>query len=270
MAPSTQDSQPDPLRPEHRRELEIGSGIDPRAIARRGYRSVTATEGEAMGFAPSQCRRGWFAPTCTLAGAQVGGFLKPDEPRTLGTRTLKYGWPAGLPPILDCHPGALATVKAGGPQWFSEGVKKIDSAWSRGLAVVSVHGTWGFLRGRVIVPDLDELPLYGEDAFICFDSDVTRHASVAEALIRLAEALRRRGAKVWIVSLPHQPNGDKTGLDDFFVGGGTVPGLMALAQPWDGHGLGLRWRTLGPSRRAAGPETVAGMRAHRFRGGRHA
>ena len=83
MAPSTPDSQSDPLRPEHRRELEIGSGVDPRVIARRGYRSVTAAEVEAMGFAPSQCRPGWFAPTWTLAGVPLGGFLKPNEPRNL-------------------------------------------------------------------------------------------------------------------------------------------------------------------------------------------
>ena len=188
----------------------------------------------------------------------------------MSNRILKYEWPAGLPPILDCHPGALATVKAGGPQWFSEGVKKIDSAWSRGLAVVSVHGTWGFLRGRGDLPTSMSFPCTAKMPSSASTRDVARHASVAEALIRLAEALRRRGAKVWIVSLPHQPNGDKTGLDDFFVGGGTVPGLMALARPWDGRGPGLQWRTLGPSRRAAGPETVAGMRVHRFRGGRHA
>ena len=139
-----------------------------------------------------------------------------------------------------------------------------------GLAVISVPGTWGFLRGRLVIPDLDEIPLRGEDAFICFDSDVVRQPSVTEALFRFAEALRRRGAKVSIVYLPHLPNGAKCGLDDFFVGGGTVPDLPGLARPWTGNLPGLSWRTMGPSDRVVADTTIAGMHVHRFRGGRHA
>src|SRR5262245_32855930 len=84
------------------------------------------------------------------------------------------------------------------------------------------------------------------------------------------EALRRRGAQVHIVSLPHQPTGAKTGLDDFFLGGDKPTDLWALAKPWEGRGLGVRWRATGPSTRGQPPGSIAGMRLHRFRGGRHA
>jgi hypothetical protein len=234
------------LHPRHARELYDGSAIDPTVVERRGYRSVTAAEAQALGFAPSQCRSGLFLPTFTLAGVRVLGMLKPDEPRIdpKADKPLKYEWPAGEPPLVDIHPDALATFKTRGVEkWWTEGHKKADAAWSRGLACANLPGVYMFLHHRKVVADLDELDLAGEVCYVVFDSDVMRKKSVANALLRFCEALRRRGARVMVVYLPEGENGAKVGLDDFFATGGTVEQLRALAVRWDGTGPGIKLRT---------------------------
>jgi Domain of unknown function (DUF3854) len=235
------------LLPRHERELVIGSGIDPAVIARRGYRSITAAEAAALGFAPTQAKAGLFLPTHALAGVQIGGLLKPDEPRLNEQgKPLKYEAPAGSVPMLDIHPGARHLLEdPTQPLWFTEGHKKADAAWSHGLPCVALTGVYMFLHQRYVVPDLDDINLRDRDCRIAFDSDATRKRSVADARLRFAEALRRRGAKVSVVYLPEAPGGAKVGLDDFFVGGGTVAEIEALTRPWDGNGPGIWLRSAG-------------------------
>jgi hypothetical protein len=232
---------PATLRPRHARELYDESGIDPDVVARRGCRTVPAAETRALGFAPSQQRDGLLFPQWTLAGEQVGWLLKPDEPRRDEKgKPIKYEAPAGSRPHFDIHPDARHVLQdATTPLYFGEGIKKSDAAWSRGVACVSITSVWMFLNGRLVVPDLDEIPLRGRLVRVVFDSDVTRKASVAEALLRFCAALDRRGATVEVVYLPEGPNGSKVGLDDWFVAGGTVAALEALARPWDGKGPGV-------------------------------
>jgi hypothetical protein len=233
------------LHDHHAAELYEASAIDPAIVDRRGYRSVTAADAQALGFAPSQCRPGLFLPTYTLAGVQVLGMLKPDQPRTdRDGKLLKYEWPAGEPPLIDIHPDALATFKTRGVEkWWTEGHKKADSAWSHGLACANLPGVYMFLHNRMIAADLDEIDLNDETSFVVFDSDVTRKQSVANAMLRFCEALRRRGSRVMVVYLPEGPNGAKVGLDDFLAAGGTVEQLRALAVRWDGKGPGIKLRT---------------------------
>jgi hypothetical protein len=238
---------PTTLHPRHARELYDASGIDPDVVAARGYRSVDAAETARLGFAPSQQRDGLLLPQWTLAGVQVGDLLKPDDPRLDEKgKPIKYEAPAGSRPHFDIHPDARHILQeASTPLYFTEGVKKSDAAWSRGVACVSITSVWMFLNGRLVVPDLDEIALDGRRVRVVFDSDVTRKPSVAEALLRFCAALDRRGAKVEVVYLPEGPNGAKVGLDDWFVAGGTVEQLEALARPWDGQGPGIRLRTPG-------------------------
>jgi hypothetical protein len=123
--------------------------------------------------------------------------------------------------------------------YFTEGSKKADAAWTHGLVCVSLPGVWMFLHETLVCPDLDEIPLKGRLVRVVLDSDVTRKASVAEALMRFCAALHRRGATVDIIYLPEGENGAKVGLDDYFVAGGTVADVDALAVPWDGTGPGV-------------------------------
>jgi len=229
------------LLPHHARELFEESGIDLGVAERRGYRSATAAECAALGFAPFQCGDGLLLPQWTLAGVQHGHKLKRDHPRTDDRgKPIKYEFPAGAPPAFDVHPDARHLLRdPATPLYFTEGIKKEDAGMSRGLLVVDIGSVWMFLNGRLVVPDLDEIPLDGRLARVAFDSDVTRKPEVAEALLRLCAALHRRGARVDVVYLPNGPNGAKTGLDDFFVRGGTSVAAAQLVNAARRHGLAL-------------------------------
>jgi hypothetical protein len=236
-----------PLRPHHARELYDGSGIDPAIVAGRGCRSIRAAETACLGFAPSQQRDGLLLPRWNLAGVQDSCLLKPDVPRLDAKgKPIKYEAPAGSRPHFDMHPNARHLLQdAATTLYFTEGVKKFDAAWTHGLACISITSVWMFLNGRLVVPDLDEIPLLDRRVRVVFDSDVMRKPSVAEALLRFCAALERRGAKVEVIYLPEGESGAKVGLDDWFVAGGTVAELEALARPWDGQGPGIRIRTPG-------------------------
>ncbi|MDP9364225.1 MAG: DUF3854 domain-containing protein [Chloroflexota bacterium] len=229
------------LLPHHARELFAGSGIDPAVAAGRGYRSVVAAECGAYGFAPAQCGDGRLDPQWSLAGVQVGFKLKRDHPRTDDKgRQIKYEHPAGAGHDFDIHPGACHVLRDPATTlYFTEGNKKADAAWSRGVPTVSICGVFMFLHGRLVVPDLDEIALADRPVRVVFDSDVTRKPAVAEALLRFCAALRRRGARVEVVYLPEGPNGEKTGFDDFFVRGGTPDDLDRFARPWRDEGPGV-------------------------------
>lgn len=231
----------DPLLPHHRHELEVGSGISPEVIERRGYRSVTAQEARNLGFADYQARAGLLIPQWSLAGVQVGYLLKPDQPRTdKDGKVVKYEQREKTPPRFDIHPDALPALRnIDDILSFTEGNKKGDAGLSCGLPFVCLAGVWQFVRGRLVVPDLDEIPLEGRRVRIIFDSDVTRKPSVTEALLRFAAALDRRGAKVEIIYLPEGPDGQKVGVDDWLVAGHTVDELDALSAPYDGSGPGV-------------------------------
>lgn len=231
------------LLPHHAAQLEA-SGIAPEHIAARGYRSVTsADELAALGFPDWQAKlvpalvipwHGVIRDTSTYQ-------IKPDNPRTKpdGDGVLKYEHLAGGPQLIDCPPLMRDQLEDPSiPLVFTEGVKKADSAASHGLLVLSLNGVFGF-RGRnakngvTALADFEAIPLPGRDVLIIYDSDVSVKAAVRKAQKRLAKFLAARKAKVSIIDLPDGPDGEKTGLDDWFVRGGTVEQLRALARPWD-------------------------------------
>src|SRR5690242_14572800 len=214
------------LSPRHYDELVVGSGIDPAVIARRGYRSITADEARALGFAPYQARAGLFLPTWTLAGVQRGGLLKPDAPRWRDGKPVKYEQMQDGQSLLDIHPDARPLLRdASVPLYFTEGKKKADALWSRGLPCVSLDGVYQFLHGKLVVPDFDDIALAHRRVRAVFDSDVTRKAAVADALFRFCHAVYRRNATVEIVYLPEGVHGAKIGVDDWLVAGHDVAEL---------------------------------------------
>src|SRR5215203_5577156 len=150
------------LLPHHRAELDA-SVIAPTVWTRRGTCSVTASETAALGFAAWQQLDGLLHPQWTLAGVQRGHLLKAYAPRLdeKGKR-IKYEAPFESVPHWDVHPDARHLVRdVATPVYFTEGIKKSDSAWSRGLLCISITSVWMFVRGRLVVPDLDEIPLPG-------------------------------------------------------------------------------------------------------------
>jgi Domain of unknown function (DUF3854) len=192
------------LLPQHEHELMVGSGITRDVIAARDYRYVTAIEAHGLGFAESQCRPGLAAQLWTTAGVRGLWILKPDEPRIgKNGKLIKYEIPAGALPHFDIHPGAQPLLRdASVPLFWTEGHKKGDALWSRGLPCISLTGVFQFLHNKMVVPDFDEIDLVDRAVYVVFDSDVSRKRDVANALLRLCEALRRRGAKVNVIHLP--------------------------------------------------------------------
>ena len=239
MSVSSTDASPgqarrDRLTPAHRHELEQGSAIHPDIIAERTYFSVRA---ERLGnvFAESQRRDGLLMPIWDVRGEIASFQLKPDAPRVINGKPIKYETAAKAPQCIDVPPRARACLPDPAvPLWITEGVKKVDSAISHGIAcVIGLMGVYGWrgrnaAGGKAALSDWESIALNGREVIIAFDSDCMTKPSVRDALERLASFLARRGADVRYCILPHLADGAKCGLDDFFVQGGTLQELEAL------------------------------------------
>lgn len=229
----------------HRHMLEQESGITPEVIRARGYRTVTAAEARKFGFTGQQARDGLLIPVHTTTGQTGPYVLRPDNPRVIelkqkkkdpltGDRpqkVIKYEWPRGVEPRLDCPPPCYPQLKDPKiPLWLTEGQKKGDALASWGLCALDLpNGVWGWKSRKVgILADLDTIAWAERPVFVVFDSDVVTKDTVAQALARLTKILGHRGAKVTPVPLP-QNGEDKLGVDDFKAQGGTLEQLQSFA-----------------------------------------
>src|SRR4051794_33370082 len=134
------------LSPEHRKLLE-DSGIDPRCIQERGYYTeVTRSELARIGFANSQrLVPGLVIPVWDINGQVALHQLRPDAPRSLKGRTLKYETPAGSGLGVDVPPSVREKVLDPKiPLYITEGVRKADAAVSKGLCCLALLGVWGW------------------------------------------------------------------------------------------------------------------------------
>jgi uncharacterized protein (DUF927 family) len=211
------------------------SGISDAVMRERGYRSVhSKADFEGTEFSPSQRRVGGILiPVWTVSGKQGGWEFRPDEPRRLSDRVIKYEWPRGKGRRFDIPPRCHETL--GDPErplWITEGAKKADALATYGYTAVNIAGVWNWRtrndRGGIALnTDIDEIPLNGRTVYLCFDSDVSVKVPVKRALQRLAAILARRGARVKIVLIPGTAE-YKQGIDDYLVTYG-VKGLQRLA-----------------------------------------
>jgi hypothetical protein len=142
--------------------------------------------------------------------------------------------------VLDVHPSLRHLIgDAHVPVIFVEGIKKADAIISAAraagidLVVAAVSGTWNWKTDGEPILDMFDIPVEGRRTLIVYDSDMLRKPGVQHAAEELALHLTRRGAGVEVVYLSDQPDGSKTGADDFLAGGGTLAGLLALARPFD-------------------------------------
>ena len=131
------------IHPDHRAMLERESGLLPEVIDARGYRTVTTkAELKELGFAPSQHRvPGLLIPNHTVHGEIGLHQFRPDHPRTLKKRVIKYETPKESRLVVDCHP--FARRQLGNPSiplWITEGAKKADSLVSHGCCALGLNG----------------------------------------------------------------------------------------------------------------------------------
>jgi len=225
-----------PLLPHHKALLDA-SGVSPEVAEARGYRSITTrAELARLGFGRKQLIvPTLLIPVWSVTGERASYQHRPDNPRVINGKPLKYETPKGSRMLLDVHP--FARLQLGDPSiplFITEGVRKGDAAVSRGLCCVALLGVWNWRGsnergGKTALPDWEYVALNGRRVFIVFDSDVMLKAPVHQALARLKSFLEQRGADVALIYLPAGDGGAKVGLDDYLASGRTIEDLLGLA-----------------------------------------
>jgi hypothetical protein len=204
--------------------LLAASAISVEVAAERGYYSVGERSQVPLDFGRNQRRApALVIPLYDVFGEPFGYQLRPDEPRTIRGKVVKYETPTKQSNRLDVPPRCQPLLDDSAvPLVFTEGARKADAGASRGIAAISVNGVWGWRGtngkgGKTALPDFGALALNGRRVLLAFDSDAMTKAAVHEALRALAAYLELRGADVGIVLLPADPSGRKVGLDDFLA-----------------------------------------------------
>jgi hypothetical protein len=102
------------ILPHHLAQLQA-SAIAREVIEARGYRSATTRAGlKRLGFSEAQARApALVIPLWGVAGEVVGCQARPDWPRVVDGKAVKYETPRGSRAVLDAHP--FARVRLGDP-----------------------------------------------------------------------------------------------------------------------------------------------------------
>jgi hypothetical protein len=226
--------QPPLLSDEHRRMLEVESGISPEVLEARGYYTATRRADVPGVFPEWQRRLGLVIPTYSPDGETVGYQLRPNKRRARGP---KYETPHSARIIVDVNPLMLEEVRSGlSDLWVTEGMRKVDSLTSRGLATAGFTGVWNYATPGTKcadpLPCWGHVKLRGRTVIVVYDADARTNADVQEALRRLVVMLEGLGAVVLVVYLPPVNGDGKAGIDDYFANGGTVEELRSMAQSY--------------------------------------
>ena len=192
---------------------------------------------EELGFVKAACGcvPGLLIPMLRADGSAWGYQYRPDIPRWLRDRQVKYETPYQQRNGLDIPPGKERPDRR--PERAAMGDRGGEEGRLRRalqMCVVAVSGVWNWrgtndMGGKTAVGDWNEIALNGRRVILAFDGDVARKKSVAKALCALAEFLKSRGAKVEYLHLPDTD--EKTGLDDYLVAGHTIDDLWKLVKP---------------------------------------
>jgi hypothetical protein len=224
------------LFPQHQ-ELLAASAVSPEVARSRGYRSVdTKSRLRDLGFGEAQCRTpGLLIPVYDTAGQLALHQYRPDDPRVIDGKPVKYETPIRYRLVVDVHPlinGALRTPRA--PLVITEGSRKVDALVSAGLTAIGLLGVSGWRSGGAALPDLLDIFWPGRRVIVAFDSDVMTKASVRQELFGLTRYLAGKGAEVEWLTLPQNPHyPQKCGVDDWIAEGHTGAELLNLAEPPD-------------------------------------
>lgn len=232
------------LSPHHQREIIEESAVDQAVAEARGYRTLYGTHQDiedltAAGFTGRQTGREDFFPALLIPmynahGEVAGHQVKPASPRVRikpdgTTSPIKYETPAGKPIVLDVpsFTREAFTVEET-PIWVTEGVKKVDSLVSKGLATIGLTGVYNWRNKSGTLADWEDVPIKGRTFVLCFDADAASNRNVQMAMARLGAWLRSRGAgAVKYIVVPGTVGETAVkGVDDYFHAGGTVAGLF--------------------------------------------
>jgi DNA-binding transcriptional ArsR family regulator len=232
------DEPATPLLEQHQRLLDA-SAIHPSIARARGYFSASTRKTlQQLDFSSSQQQRvpALVIPVWSVSGEIVFHQARPDQPRELAGKAVKYETPRGARMAVDIHPLARDRLgDPGDPLIVTEGVRKADAAFSQGVTAVALMGVWNWRGtngdgGKTALADWELVALNGRNIFLAFDSDASAKREVRTALERLQRFLELRGGVVHIAELEPGPAGGKVGLDDFLAAGGDLAELLNRAK----------------------------------------
>jgi hypothetical protein len=257
------------ILPQHQALLDA-SAISEEVARARGYWSATYSADLNGRFKGVQKRvPGLVIPVHNVVGELAFNQLRPDDPRELKGKPLKYETPAGARMVLDVPPATLQHL--GNPKvtlWITEGIRKADSLVSAGLKAIALLGVWSW-RGKnehgglLALADWHDIALNGRKVVLCFDSDAFQNEGVHQAVAALGRWLESRDAKPCFVYLPS--DGAKVGVDDYLAAGHGKDELVALIEDcWrplasEGGGRGSERRAIvqSPPGIASEPDILA-------------
>mgnify|MGYP001405838428 CR=1 FL=1 len=216
------------ILPHHLIRLRMSTLVDV-TITAAGIRSETSPEALATMLNQSKPRKG-LAPAIVIPYVDANGQngycrLRPDTPRTLKGKPVKYESPREQPNRVYIPPGVAAVLDDPAIELcITEGEFKALAIRQAGPACIGLVGVFGWkAKGREqLLPELQRVKWTGRQVVIVFDSDITDKPDVALAESRLAKHLTDRGAIVRCVRLPDGAPGDdgqptKLGADDYLL-----------------------------------------------------
>lgn len=231
MAPESNVGPPNVL-PHHLAELRK-SGLTDDSIREAGIHSETSHDRLAAILnwrkMPKRMVPAMVFPFRGQDGANGYYRAKPDAPRVLSGKQVKYESPIGRANEIYLPPGVAEVItRNGAGLCITEGEKKSLCATQYGFPCVGLVGVYGWKdkKGERLLPSLARIEWAKRPIFIVFDSDIVDNSQVAEAESRLAKMLLDQGAIVKVVRLP--PTKDargetlKVGLDDYLVANGAA------------------------------------------------
>jgi hypothetical protein len=251
----------------HLRELHVNSGIPLELIAAEDITTITTrAQAAAMGYTAAWQQA--LVPAIAFPvhppdGSNSLYVLKPDQPRPKKDKAgkvkpgkfIKYEWPVGHPHRLDTVGDLAELADPAVDLYVVEGKKKALALQARGLCAIAVWGTYAWCRKKEdfgdirpeLLGDWDQVNLDARRVFVVFDSDRDEKADVDKAARDLADRLAERGAEVYHVSLPSEPDGSKNGADDLIVRHGFAAFERCVEQaldrgPHGQEGLRAAWR----------------------------
>ncbi len=201
------DGDPGGFPPEHRDDLMVKSGLIEITIRDHYIRPVPPSMfHRLLGFDPSGVRSALLFPFRSPAG----GFMDHVNVKVFPPLTdpnghaVKYLQPKGSPARVYFTVLSLQALADDCPLWFVEGQKKALAVAQLGLPAIGFCGIEGWHRARSLdlLPDFDNIQLYGRIVELVPDGDVQTNPLVRQGVERFALALRRRGAKPRLVLLP--------------------------------------------------------------------
>lgn len=221
---------------EHHLAMLTASGITLEHADKRGYETIRDPRRLAeLGIAKAgQRTQGLLVPHQRVDGSTWGYQYRPDSPRELRGKIVKYETPVNQRNGIDVPPGVGDRLgDPAVPLFITEGIKKADCGALNGLCIIALPGVWSWRGsnnsgGRVAVADWHDIALNGRRVILAFDGDVARKPSVRKALHALADYLTGKGARVEYLWLPDTDA--KTGLDDYLTEH-TVDDLWRLVKP---------------------------------------